>query len=131
MQSPVRCKRIIGNEAYNTETSAFLGQSVRDGGHLTESLFQTRTGKFFLHVKHVNMDRPSIAPLPRDDAQTWMTKHAVKATVAAAEGRGAEVRFTARIPKALHDGIADAAERDKRSVNAWIVRALEKAVAHR
>lgn len=85
-------KKIINNKKYNTETAKKLGSddypgSVTDFNYWCETLYQKRTGEFFLHGEGHGMSRyaertadgwgwgEQIIPLSVDEARKWSEDH--------------------------------------------------------
>ena len=63
-------KRIIGGKVYSTETAKEL--IVHD----TETLFQKRTGEFFLYENGYRDQGERIIPLSYDEAKKWTKENA-------------------------------------------------------
>lgn len=86
-------KKIIKNLLYSTETAKELGSwgnnlGYRDFGHMTETLYQKRTGEFFLHGEGGPMTKYAesagqntwtggerIIPLSVESARKWAEEH--------------------------------------------------------
>lgn len=85
-------KKIINNKRYDTETAKRLGEddapcSVSDFNYWRETLYQKRTGEFFLHGEGHGMSRyaeryvdgwgwgEKIIPLSFEKARDWAEKH--------------------------------------------------------
>lgn len=131
MTSEIRCKRIIDGKTYNTETATFIGFFEDDEGPgIEESLFKTRHGAFFLHL--FDPDRPDerIKPLRIEEAQKWVEEKCPAMYEdefgEAPEAGHSEARVTLRIPESLRQRIAKRAEERNQSLNAWILRCLER-----
>lgn len=85
-------KKVINGKLYNTETSKFLGEdsysNPSDFNYWLESLFQKRTGEFFLYGEGGPMSRyaqttgqnewsggEQIQPMTAENARQWAEKH--------------------------------------------------------
>lgn len=85
-------KKIINNKRYDTETAKKLGEddapcSVNDFNYWRETLYQKRTGEFFLHGEGHGMSRyaeryvdgwgwgEKIIPMSFSEARDWAEKH--------------------------------------------------------
>ena len=135
----IKCKRIINGKTYNTETATQIaGWDDQHSGpyEYGRFLFQTRFGAFFeysyLEGDGEN-DYEKIVPLSPDLAQEWLEERDSSNTDLIEslfgempEAGTAEVKFTLRIPESLRNRLALLAEVNKQSLNAWIVRCLEK-----
>lgn len=129
----IRCKRIIDGRTYNTETATLLCSREYDDG-TEEFLFKTRHGAYFLYVDFPNRPEERIVPLVIEDAQKWTERNCTAAIYEAEFGEAPEAgdpeaRFTMRMPETLRRRIATIADRNKQSLNAWIVQCLERAAA--
>ncbi len=133
----VKCKRIINGSTYNTETATEIdGNAVLRGGRLIgEYLYHNRFGAFFLYrIDGAPYDNAaqSIAPLTHDEAKNWLEKrpngavHIEALFGDAPEAGTGESKFTLRIPESLRDRLAVLAKGNNQSLNAWIVRCLER-----
>jgi hypothetical protein len=132
MDEAIRCKRIIDGKTYNTETATLLGRHEDDGAPFEYALFKTRHGAYFLHELCQADMRDEIRPLTPDEAQAWMEKHCAADVFEAEFGEmpeagDPEARITLRIPESLRKRIAAIAEARNQSLNAWILRCLERA----
>lgn len=84
--------KIINGRKYSTETakeidSYWNGYSVRDFNHMTETLYQKKTGEFFIHGEGGGLskycshygtmrgDGENIVPLTIEEAREWAEKH--------------------------------------------------------
>lgn len=142
----LRIKRIIDGRTYNTETATELaGWSSYDSGkdddvrrgEIGEVLYQTRHGAYFVVGYDDNRygedqeELPlSLKPLDPDEAQEWAEKRLPPEQVEALfgvmpEAGDTEAKLTVRMPESLRLRLAAAAESQKQSLNAWIVRCLE------
>ncbi len=86
-------RKIINNRSYDTDTAKELGSwstacSASDGRSFSETLYQKRTGEFFLHGAGNPMSRyaervdgscwrcgEAITPLTYDRARQWAERH--------------------------------------------------------
>jgi hypothetical protein len=131
MTESIRCKRIIEGKTYNTETATQLGPP-HDDGPFEARLFKTRHGAYFLYVFDDTEPSEGIEPLDPPAAQRWLERHCPSAAVIEAEfglmpeaGQN-EARITLRVPESLRQRIAALAQARDQSLNAWIVRCLER-----
>lgn len=128
----IRCKRIIDGRTYNTETAALLGSWDGGDSPWPEALFKTRHGAYFLYVDKTDTSAEElITPLKPEDAQKWMEQHCRAELTEAEFGEfpeagDPEARITLRIPETLRKRIASIAENRNQSLNAWILRCLER-----
>lgn len=133
MTNEIRCKRIINGKTYNTETAALLGQWEDDIAPIEQALFKTRHGAYFLWTTEQQDDREWIRPLTAEAAQKWMEDNRPDLTDVieaefgeAPEAGDPEARITLRVPETLRKRIAAIAEQRDQSVNAWLVRCIER-----
>ena len=129
MSERVRCKRIIDGKTYNTETSTLLGEYV--GDFLSEFLFKTRHGAYFTYCDHPNEPEEIVRPFEPSQAQRWMEQYCTAESLEAEFGEmpdagDDEARFTLRIPESLRKRVAQIAQANDQSLNAWILRCLER-----
>ena len=129
MPDTVRCKRIIGGKTYNTETSTLLAEY--DGEYYAELLFKTRHGAYFLYVEDASREEQQVKPLEPAEARSWMEDRCTAEQFEAEFGEmpeagDGEARFTLRIPETLRKRVALIAEANDQSLNAWILRCLER-----
>lgn len=131
MTHETRCKRIIAGKTYNTETAVLLDHcEVNDRGD-EEALYKTRFGAYFKYVFLPNEPNEWIEPLDPQTAQKWMEEHCRAELIEAEFGEmpeagDPEARITVRIPDTLRTRIAAIAESRDQSLNAWILRCLER-----
>lgn len=133
----IRCKRIIDGKTYNTETATQIAGWDQDEHQYTYGnyLFQTRHGAFF---RYISLDGASeddyerIIPLSPDEARKWLEETVSwdpdlieKFFGEMPEAGSGEVKFTLRMPESLRARLAEKAEANKQSLNAWMVRCLE------
>jgi hypothetical protein len=129
----IRCKRIIESKTYNTETSTLLSSREYDDG-TTEYLFKTRHGAYFIYVDLPNIPDERIVPQSPEEARKWVEENCSPEIYEAEFGEAPEAgdpeaRFTMRMPETLRKRVAAIAERNKQSLNAWIVQCLERAAS--
>ncbi len=136
----IRCKRIINGKTYNTETATKCAgyDHTKDDYPIThgQHLYKSRFGAFFLY--EYADDGPEgpeqdIAPISPDDARKWLEKHRrfdvdliEKLFGKMPEAGSGESKFTLRMPDSLRDRLADRAKANDQSLNAWIIRCLER-----
>lgn len=135
----IKCKRIIDGKTYNTETATQIA------GHHDQSalpyssgefLFQTRFGAFFEFSYYEGFgedDWEKITPLTPEEAQNWLEKKVSwqpelieQLFGEMPEAGSSEVKYTLRLPESLRNKLALLANQNGQSLNAWIVRCLEK-----
>ena len=85
-------KKVIDGALYDTETAKLLGEdscgSPRDFDHWCESLYRTKSGKYFLHGEGGALTKYAVSvgqnewsggekiiPLDLDSAQKWAEEH--------------------------------------------------------
>lgn len=133
-----KCKRIIDGKTYNTETATKLGGWMDDeyGFEQGEYLYQSRLGAFFLYC--FSDDGPEgpeqeIKPCAPDQAQRFLEQHEsysvdlIESLFGEAPEVGSgEIKFTLRLPESLRDRLAALAKENNQSLNAWMVRCLER-----
>lgn len=130
MDQPIRCKRIIDGKTYNTETSTQLGEE--EDPYRGYTLFKTRHGAYFLYFDNTNEpELDQIIPMEPNEAQLWMERCCSADQVEAEFGEmpdagDEEARITLRIPDSLRKRITVIAESRSQSLNAWILRCLER-----
>ena len=135
----IKCKRIIDGKTYNTETATQIAGWADDTDGSWESgtyLFQTRFGAFFKYSYYEGYgdnDFEKIIPLSPSEAQTWLEQRVswnpglIESLFGEMpEAGAAEVKFTLRLPDSLRNRLANLADANGQSLNAWIVRCLEK-----
>ena len=134
----IRCKRIIDGKTYNTETSTQIAGWSEDEGFYESGcyLFQSRLGAFFEYTfldGAAEDDYEKITPLSPDEAQKWLeermswdTDLIEKLFGEMPEAGASEVKFTLRLPDSLRNRLAELANTNGQSLNAWIVRCLER-----
>lgn len=135
-----KCKRIIGGKTYNTETATQIAgwddppdDLPYDSGSY---LYQTRFGAFFeftFREGGFEDDNETIKPLTPDEAREWLEKKVSwnpnlieKLFGEMPEAGSGEIKYTLRLPESLRNELAARAEENKQSLNAWMVRCLER-----
>ena len=133
----IKCKRIIDGKTYNTETATQIAGSITEEGpgELTAYLYQNRFGAFFLYENvegWEEQDGEKVTPLNPEQARVWLEKrsdgavHIEALFGAMPEAGSGEIKFTLRLPESLRDRLASLARDNAQSLNAWIVRCLER-----
>ena len=131
-----KCKRIIDGKTYNTETATEIvgwdhGEPFASGVHL----YQTRFGAFFRYSYRDTGedDSETITPLTADEVRIWLEKNAsgrpelIEFLFGEMPEAGmGEIKFTLRLPESLRNKLAARAVENKQSLNAWMVRCLER-----
>lgn len=133
MRNHIRCKRIIDGKTYNTETATLLGRRDPDSGPYDEALFKNRHGAYFLHTEHCGDLTEGIRPCGFEEARQWMEQHCSTERTEAEFGEmpeagDPEARFTLRLPESLRRQAANSAEKRGQSLNAWMLRCIERGV---
>jgi predicted HicB family RNase H-like nuclease len=134
-------KRIINGKTYNTDTATLVARSwwvdwEQGDAEIRSDLYLTRGGAFFLvHTGPSDADiRTVFEPMERDAVDTWLTTGEVEVLdtsvfaepeEAAAE-REPEATLYVRVPRSLKDRIEAGANDDDLSVNAWVMRCVER-----
>ena len=135
-----QCKRIIDGKTYNTETSTRLAGWDNDEGPYDagQHLYLNRYGAFFLY--DYASDGPygpeeNPVPLTPDQTRKWLEEHRSHEVDLfeslfgkQPEAGSGEVKYTLRMPESLRDRLAAAAKGNKQSLNAWIIRCLERCI---
>ena len=133
MQEPIRCKRIINGRTYNTETATLLGYGGDPNAPFDQALFKTRFGAYFFYfLEHDCTEH--IEPAEPQRAQEWMEKNCSSDNIEAEFGEmpeagDPEARVTLRIPESLRRRAANIAEARDQSLNAWLLRCIERGVS--
>lgn len=145
-------RKIINNRAYDTDTAKELGSwstaySARDFRSFSETLYQKRTGEFFLHGEGGPMSRYSeraeggcwrwgeaITPLTYDRARQWAERHLDAEDYEGIFGAVSEdgesddaivtLRLSAAVSKALGREMAKTGRTKREIVNDILDRAL-------
>ena len=142
-------KRIIDGVTYNTDTSTLIAKSdyevdFKRAPALCEgALYQTRGGAYFVHERidtgETDNDRKTVyrdrfEALTAEEAEEWKNTGQVEIFAdivlppeAQAEAEAGATLYL-RVPTSLKARVDEAAEQAKLSVNAWAMRALEKAI---
>jgi hypothetical protein len=130
-----KCKRIIDGKTYNTETATeIIGWDDDEPFGSGVYLYQTRFGAFFLYQFSEAMDWiETITPLTPEEARAWLEKNVpgrpelIESLFGEMPEAGmGEIKFTLRLPESLRNRLAARAEENKQSLNAWMVRCLER-----
>jgi HicB family len=133
-----RCKRIIDGKTYNTETATLVeGRADFRGPYeYGDYLYRTRFGAFFQFTYAFGSDEhdhETITPLAPDDARKWLEKNysyapelIEKLFGEMPEAGSGELKFTIRMPEMLGNKLSAKASENKQSLNAWMVRCLER-----
>lgn len=135
-----KCKRIIDGKTYNTETATRLAgwDETSDGYPVTygQHLYQNRFGAFFLYTyQDDGPDGPEqdLTPYTPDDVRLWLEKyrsHDVDLFESLfgklPEAGTGESKFTLRLPDSLRERLAARAKDNGQSLNAWIIKCLER-----
>lgn len=133
-----KCKRIIDGKTYNTETATRVAGWDEREDHYTygKYLYQTRFGAFFEYSfldSVMDDDHQTISPLSPEDARKWLEERVSwdpelieKLFGEMPEAGSGEARLTVRLPESLRNRLATRADENKQSLNAWIVRCLER-----
>jgi hypothetical protein len=127
-------KRIIDGQTYNTDTATEIVGGENFNSSAWWGLYQTRAGAFFKVV--INHDGEEVLFFDRlsdEDAAKLVAEHAPNLFEQYfggmfPEGGSAEKRITVRLPINLAKRIEAAAGSKGASVNAYVMRALEKSV---
>lgn len=135
-----KCKRIIDGKTYNTETATRLtGWDVTEDEYPVthgQHLYQNRFGALFLYgYADDGPDGPwqEITPYSPDQARQWLEEHRSHDVDLfeslfgkLPEAGSGESKFTLRLPDSLRERLASKAKENKQSLNAWIIKCLER-----
>jgi predicted DNA binding CopG/RHH family protein len=127
-------KRIIDGQTYNTETATEIVGGENFNSSAWWGLYQTRAGGFFkVIINHDGEEVLFFDPITDEEAAKLVAEHAPNLLEKYfdgmfPEGGSAEKRITVRLPINLAKRIEAAAELKGASVNAYVMRALEKSV---
>lgn len=133
-----KVKRIIEGKTYNTETATKIGGYDYDEGpyETGDFLYQTRFGAFFQYTYLNGRDEEDydrIKPLTPDEARNWLEEKLSyepevieKLFGEMPEAGAGEIKYTLRLPESLRDRLAARAKENEQSLNAWIIRCLER-----
>ena len=138
-------KRIIDGKTYNTETATKVAVSLVDffakgAGYKVSTLYVTRGGAFFADGYDPEMEEFTLDPLTRDKAQQWILDGEVELfnnvfedPPEASEDQSTEpeARIYLRVPEPLKRQIDKVAKDEGQSVNAWVMRCVEKCLSSR
>lgn len=135
----IRCKRIIDGKTYNTETSTKIADPLvtdEGPGSLTQCLYQNRLGAFFKYCRldfTGEDDFEKIVPLSAEEARIWIEEQyswrtdLIESLFGEMPEAGVgEVKFTLRMPETLRSRLSALAKEQDQSLNAWMVRCLER-----
>lgn len=140
-------KRIVGGKTYNTETAALVARGWwtdnsrwrQDAVRMQDDLYITRGGAFFrVRTEVDNAEaRAILEPLTRARAEEWAAEDEVEiydATALAEPPEAAaevepEATLYIRVPRALKERIEGHAKEDGVSLNAWVMRCVERCAA--
>jgi HicB family len=135
-----KCKRIIDGKTYNTETATQIAGWDDDDYNSPFSsgdyLYQNRFGAFF-QFKYLDTGDEdgyeTIVPFTPEQAREWLEKKVswkpelIEAHFGQMPEAGTgEIKYTLRLPESLRNKLAARAEENKQSLNAWMVRCLER-----
>jgi predicted HicB family RNase H-like nuclease len=134
-------KRIIDGKTYNTDTATLVARSwwndwERGNVDMQGDLYVTRGGAFFVVVTEPGNHEARIAfePMDREAVDKWLATGEVEVfdetifqePAEAAVEREPEATIYVRVPRSLKDRIAAGAKDDELSVNAWVMRCVER-----
>jgi predicted DNA binding CopG/RHH family protein len=128
-------KRIIDGQAYNTETATEIVMKGNDHSGAWFGLYQTRAGAFFkVVVNHGGEEVLSFEPVNDEDAANIVSQYRPALVNKYfdgmfPEGGSAERRLTVRLPINLARRVETAASAKGVSVNAYVMRSLERSVS--
>ena len=135
-------KKVINGALYDTETAKLLGENSysnpRDFAHWRESLYRTKSGKYFLHGEGGAMTKYAVSvgqnewsggekiiPLDLDSAQKWAEEHLDGDDYLAAFGEPEE-RTTVMISAATKARLSDIKAKTGKSFGDIIADAVAK-----
>ena len=142
-------KRIIDGVTYNTETATLIYRDALEGSWndykwQSESLYKTRSGRFFLHGeggagtkygKAVSTTSRAggeqIKPISEDDARRWLEQFEAPDEICPELFPGAEETETEsviylRVPSFLKTKLEAKAKEQGKSLNALLMRTIEE-----
>lgn len=132
-------KRIIEGRTFNTETATKVAFAKVDRPYLgadeEQTLYLTRSGAFFVHVRDPVDNQDDIEILTGEEAQNWVLEGEVELfnspfpdppEAAAEEPSKTEATIFIRVPQSLKRQIDATAKAAGQSVNAWAMRCLER-----
>ena len=134
-------KKVINGSLYDTETAKLLGEdsysNSRDFAHWRESLYRTKSGKYFLHGEGGAMTKyavcvgqnewsggEKIIPLDLESAQKWAEEHLDGDEYIRAFGEPEE-RTTVMISAATKARLSDIKAKTGKSFGDIIAEAVE------
>jgi hypothetical protein len=134
-------KKIIGGKAYNTDTATVVATSeppvpinvLIDGEYkhiVSLDLCVTVGGAFFLFHR-LEDGGGTIDPMTREKAMDWMersnfTAEAIEAAFGEIPEAGEVTPIYLRVPSVLRQRLVKASEADGLSLNAWVMRCVER-----
>lgn len=134
-----KCKRIIDGKTYNTETATQIAGWDDENYFPADCgtyLYQTRFGVFFEYNfldAGDERDFEHIKPLTPEEARLWLEKNVswqpelIESLFGEMPEAGSgEVKFTLRLPESLRNKLSARAKENGQSLNAWMVRCLER-----
>lgn len=143
-------RRIVDGKAYDTETAELLAEFrygyPGEDDHYQESLYRTAGNGFFLACNGAedspyalllreDIARPGADIVPLTDAEVlrWLEDYEYTEVIERVFGTLPEagdgmVMVWSRVSKDVQQQLADAAERAGQSPEAWIARAIERAL---
>jgi len=126
-------KRIINGVTYDTGTATEVFSESHNRSGAWWGIYQTRHGAFFKVVCDHDEMSHTFSPLGDEAALTLLEKHAnhlvEKFFGSMPEHGSAERRLTVRLPAGLARRLEDAAGKRGLTVNRFVMRGLEHAVA--
>jgi len=142
-------KKIIDGSKYDTKTAKYLGNychgSSRDFSHIDESLYRTKSGKYFLHgeggpqthyAEHIDQNTWSggekIIPMDRAEAQKWAEDHLSGEEYEEIFGEVTEDEkepLNILLPAGLKSELWKLAENQKVSISELVIGLLQKAIS--
>jgi hypothetical protein len=129
-------KRIIDGKTYNTDTATLVARSW--GNDMREDLYVTRGGAFFVRITEPG-EADRLSPMDRERVDEWLGAGEIELldnTIfaepeEAAEEREPEATIYVRVPRSLKGRIEAEAKDDELSVNAWVMRCVERCAGRR
>lgn len=135
-------KKVISGALYDTETAKLLGEdsysTPRDFAHWRETLYRTKSGKYFLHGEGGAMTKYAVSvgqnewsggekiiPLDLDSAQKWAEEHLDGDECIKAFGEPEE-RTTVMILAATKAKLSDIKAKTGKSFGDIIAEAVER-----
>jgi hypothetical protein len=143
-------KRVIDGVTYNTDTSTHVATARWNGYRQTDwrnempiefegDLYLSRGGAFFVVITEPENEetRPVFEPMSREQAEKWVMEgdvelfdESVFTAPPEATGEGeTEATIYIRLPRPLKERIETAAQGEGVSLNAWVMRCVERCAA--